>query len=110
MNPAELLAGLAAAAPSLPGARCAGRYELFDSTIEGSCNGPAGAAQVAAARTEALRLCAGCPERAPCGAWLDSLRPKDRPLGVIAGRLITSRAPRRNPNTGDTSWPLPRAL
>lgn len=104
-----LLAELSVA-PNLPAARCAGRHELYDATVEGSTNGPAGAAQVAAARTEALRLCAGCPERIPCGQWLDSLRPKDRPLGVIAGRLITSRAPRRNPNTGDTSWPLRRAL
>lgn len=99
-----------AVAPSLPGARCAGRHELYDATAEGSTNGPAGAAEVAAARTQALRLCAGCPELAPCGAWLDTLRPKDRPLGVVAGRLITSRAPRRNPNPGDTSWPLRRAL
>lgn len=103
MNLAELLDELAVA-PRLPGARCAGRHELFDATIEGSTNGAAGAAEVAAARAEALRLCAGCPELTPCGAWLDSLRPKDQPLGVVAGRL-TSRTPRRTPREGDTACP-----
>lgn len=101
MNPADLLAELAVA-PSLPGARCAGRHELFDATIEGSTTGPAATAEVAAARAEALRLCSGCPELAPCGAWFDSLRPKDRPLGVIAGRLNTGRTPRRTPTKGAT--------
>lgn len=78
-----LLAELAGAAPNMPAARCAGRHELYDAAIE-----------AASARAEALRLCSGCPELAPCGAWVDSLRPKDRPLGVVAGRLNTGRTPR----------------
>jgi hypothetical protein len=83
-----LMDELAAGMPHLPGARCAGRHELFDATAEGSRTGPAGAAEVAAARSEALRLCGGCPELGPCRAWLSGLRKRDRPNGVVAGRVI----------------------
>ena len=83
-----LMGELAAGIPHLPAARCAGKHELFDLTAEGSRTGPAGASEVAAARVEALRLCAGCPELDPCGAWLSGLRKRDRPNGVVAGRVI----------------------
>lgn len=91
-----------AVAPRLAGARCVGRHELYDRTIEAERTGPPGAADLAAARTEALMLCAGCCQLAPCGAWLDKQPKKHRPLGVVAGRIITGRrqAPRRKPTEG----------
>jgi len=85
MNPTDVLGELAAAAPHLPAARCAGRHKLFDATIEADRAG--GAAQLDTARAEALRICSGCPEIGPCGRWLDSLPPRQRPLGVVAGRI-----------------------
>jgi hypothetical protein len=98
MNLAAILDELGVA-PNLPGARCVDRYALFDLTIEATRTGPPGAADVAAARAEALRLCAGCPELAPCGEWFDKQPKSFRPLGVIAGRVVTGRiqASRKTP-------------
>lgn len=91
-----------AVAPRLAGARCVDRHELFDATIEAERTGPPGAADLAAARTEALRLCAGCPELMACRTWFDALPKKHRPLGVVAGRIITGRrqAPRQKTTEG----------
>lgn len=83
-----------ALAPNMPAARCAGRHELYDAAIES-----------ASARTEALRLCAGCPELAPCAAWFDGLRQKHRPLGVVAGRLNIGRTRPERPTN-----PTPKGL
>jgi len=91
VNVTAILAELAAATPRLPAARCAGRWELFDATIEAATTGTGGAAELAARRAEALRLCAGCPELDPCQQWLHSLPPKVRPLGVVAGTVIGGR-------------------
>lgn len=44
---------------------------------------------------QALRLCQQCPAIVECEQWFDSLRPKDRPLGVIAGRLNIEPTRRR---------------
>lgn len=97
MNLAAILDELGVA-PNLPGARCVDRHDLFDLTIEATRTGLPGAADVAAARAEALRLCAGCPELAPCGEWFDRQPKQFRPLGVIAGRVVTGRVQaRRNP-------------
>ena len=69
-------------APALPGARCRGRHHLFDDAR------PDESDQVVAARhAQAVSLCGGCPSRAPCRAWFDSLPPRKRPAGVIAGLI-----------------------
>jgi WhiB family redox-sensing transcriptional regulator len=47
--------------------------------------------QVAAVRQAALQICAHCPELTRCRDWVDSLPASQRPLGVIAGRIITFR-------------------
>lgn len=102
-----------ATAPAMPAARCAGRHSLYDATIEATGVGRTAAgifrsfsseendlrpaAELAQARTEALRLCSGCPELARCSTWLDSLPKKARPRGVIAGRLITGRVHKSRP-------------
>jgi len=96
MNPADVLAELAAA-PNLTAAACAGQWDLYDRTDQATATGPAGAEEVAQARAEALRICAGCPELDPCGNWLDSLPPRQRPLGVVAGRINTPKKGRSKP-------------
>lgn len=72
----DLLLSLAGA-PSLPGARCRGRSELFD-----GADGPHGEKT-----RQAASLCRACPSLARCGTWANE-RPK-RVDGVIAGRLFT---------------------
>lgn len=81
----EFLAALAAALPSLPGARCRGRGELFDATISGVRGAPH--EDLEYARNAALRLCHQCPALLACTRWLESLPTDQRPLGVIAGRI-----------------------
>lgn len=87
----DLLAELAGT-PRLPAARCRGRWELFDATIHESRGAPTTA--VLDARTEALAICTSCPALAACAAWVESLPPRHRPHGVIAGRVRTSQPAR----------------
>ena len=75
------------AAPELPGARCIGKWQLFDATVEPGGPGSAAAAELAEHREAALRLCAQCPALRPCREWYDSLKPRHRPQGVTAGLL-----------------------
>lgn len=82
MSEWETLVGALVGAPLLPGARCRGRHHLFDEA------GPGEADEVVAARhAQALALCGGCPALQPCRAWFDRLKPRERPGGVIAGKL-----------------------
>ena len=76
--------------PSLPGAVCAGRWELFDAPEPGSDPDDAAFAERAA-----LRLCGQCPALAGCQAWFDSLPGAQRPLGVVAGQVNRPRPPGR---------------
>ncbi|CPR11949.1 hypothetical protein BN971_03242 [Mycobacterium bohemicum DSM 44277] len=69
--------------PALPGARCRGRHHLFD--------GPAPGEDEQAVRdrhAQALGLCVGCPAAARCREWFDTLPPRKRPAGVIAGTVV----------------------
>lgn len=91
---ATALAGILGAlvsAPDLPQARCRGRHQLFDASIEADRPGPGGAVELAQARTEALAECRACPELAPCRQWFDRLAPRHKPLGVIAGVIHVGR-------------------
>lgn len=78
------------AAPALPGARCRFRHELFDP-------GPHGESPTVreARQAQALQLCASCPSRSRCEQWFDSLPKSQRPRGVVAGRVHSSKAPGR---------------
>lgn len=87
----DLLAELAGT-PRLPAARCRGRWELFDQTIHEGRGAPATA--VLDARSEALQLCATCTALTACRAWVNSLPPRHRPHGVIAGQVRTSQPAR----------------
>ncbi|MGH3548413.1 MAG: WhiB family transcriptional regulator [Pseudonocardiaceae bacterium] len=59
----RLLSAILADSPRLPGAACRGRHALFD-PIRG--NEPGFQRQEQRRRTDAARLCAGCPVRAQC--------------------------------------------
>ena len=69
----DLAAAVLRRCPSLPGALCAGRAQLFDATD-------------AADRARAISLCCRCPARYACAAWIASLPKPSRPPGVVAGR------------------------
>jgi WhiB family redox-sensing transcriptional regulator len=73
--------------PQLPGARCRGRHELFDATINGTRGSDPG--NVEYARSAAEQLCQACPALADCRRWLNSLTPHSRPAGITAGQLPT---------------------
>jgi len=83
----DSLLGALLGAPALPGAKCRRRHRLFDEPAEGERP-----AQVAQRHQMALRLCESCPALAPCEDWvMNRLSPRDRPYGVIAGRVRTRR-------------------
>lgn len=90
MNSWEGILSALAGVPILRGARCRGRHELFDPQAEGEF------AEVAEARhVQAVWICEACPALADCRAWVDSLPPRDRPLGVTAGVIRTAPKPRK---------------
>jgi len=72
---------LAVGAPALPGARCRGRAHLFDEPEQGEP-----AELVEQRHAQALGLCRHCPALTACAAWFDTLPPRQRPAGVVAGR------------------------
>lgn len=67
----------------LPRARCVGRAELF-SPSEDREHGDGRDERQALAVAE----CRRCEALAACRAWLDSLPPHEKPVGVVAGVLI----------------------
>jgi WhiB family redox-sensing transcriptional regulator len=81
---AELLAALARSVPPLPGALCRGNGELWD-PHDREAETPE---DYHYRRDAAVRTCRRCPARAACEDWLDSLPAADRPLGIVAGRVI----------------------
>ncbi len=83
--PGDLFAAIGVA-PALPGARCRGRHALFDEA--GKDESPEVVQQ---RHTQALGLCAGCTALASCSAWFDTLPKEKRPLGVIAGKVQSTR-------------------
>ena len=91
MSLPEFLASLAAACPPLPGASCRGRAELFDRTVWERGRQK----DTHQARAEALAVCHACPAQTACRAWLDSLPPDQRPIGVVAGQIV---AENKSPN------------
>lgn len=88
---ADLLLSLAGS-PALPGARCRGKYDLFDEAQ------PDEAAHVVEQRhRQAAGLCQRCPSLDRCAEWLDSLPPRQRPPGVTAGRVRAAPPGRGRP-------------
>lgn len=88
MNPFEQIISAMAGVPVLSGARCRGRHALFDPQHGSEPD------EIAQARhRQALALCAHCPALAACQWWVDSLPPRRRPRGVVAGRIIAEPKP-----------------
>lgn len=83
-SPYEALAGILTT-PHLAGALCRGLSAVFD--VEDGADPRA---------QQALQLCARCPALQPCTAWLETLPPRLRPAGVVAGRLPPT-APKKRP-------------
>lgn len=79
-GPVELMVKILRERPSLPGARCVGRHELFDG-------------HTAEDRTAALELCRRCPARAPCESWANDER---NLVGVVGGKF--------RGDAGDRTW------
>lgn len=79
----ELLADLAASV-HLPDASCRGHAQLYDRTA-----GKSQATDTREARTTALALCHACPDEQACRAWIDGLTPDQRPIGVVAGQIVS---------------------
>lgn len=84
---ADLFAALAAI-PRLPDAACKGRSELFDEARPHEAPD-----DVAYRHAAATRICQDCPALQPCRAWVDSLKPSQRPVGVVCGRVTTEHRP-----------------
>lgn len=82
MNPLDALLAAIGAAPALPGARCRGRHQLFDSGPPGKHHDTRDARHA-----QALALCNRCPSLRRCEDWIDSLPKSRRPAGVVAGRI-----------------------
>jgi WhiB family redox-sensing transcriptional regulator len=76
---ADLL-GAISAAPNLRGAACTDHRDLFDATTGKAAGRPGVYAR-------AIRVCESCPALTACSAWVESLPPSQRPLGVTAGRI-----------------------
>jgi WhiB family redox-sensing transcriptional regulator len=75
----EILAS-AAHFPFFEGAACLGRWDLFDQR-------PGTDPNREHIETQALALCNTCPALQACRHWFDSLPPRQRPAGVIAGKI-----------------------
>ncbi|ULE32585.1 hypothetical protein [Mycobacterium sp. IDR2000157661] len=85
------MSALLAGVPDLPGARCKGKADLYERTVAVQrADGEPTRDELDTARAAALALCAECPSLVPCRAYVDGLRPSQRPHGVIAGRVVTS--------------------
>jgi hypothetical protein len=78
----QTLAQAAATMPRLPNPAWKGRPELFDWH---PLSDPPREADLEAA----LQLCAHCPALVLCRRWVNSLKPWERPVGVVAGTLLT---------------------
>lgn len=61
--------------PRLPGARCRARHDMFDQYDD------PGIVEAA------IAICHSCPALPACKTWCDSLPPRQRPAGVVAGQV-----------------------
>ena len=83
----QLLDALAAATPKLDGARCRNLWAAFDPPESGE-----DPEDVRYRHRAALALCESCPALTPCGAWIASLEPRQRPSASSLDRSTTADA------------------
>ncbi|MFP1155540.1 WhiB family transcriptional regulator [Mycobacterium sherrisii] len=82
----DLLAAVLRGSPRLPRALCATHDpRLFDA------DDPADAAA-------AIAICRRCPEREPCASWCRALPARQRPHGVVGGRVYPQKRGRPREN------------
>ena len=82
---AELLAELAGA-PRLAEAACRGHAWAYDPPAANEDRD-----DVRDRHRLAVAVCRGCPALADCRRWLDALPQRQRPFGVVAGRVRSER-------------------
>lgn len=92
----ESLTAALAGTPDLSGARCAGRSQWWDEVDDAEI--------VDYTRSQ----CQTCPALTACAAWLETLPPRLKPCGVVAGKVIRKRAKTsaevtRNPDSQPTT-------
>ena len=95
----ESMAGALRAVPDLRGAQCVGRWELFDADQDDP-------EDRAWAIERAIEICESCPALSACAAYVDGLKPSQRPPGVVAGRI--SKEPRSRRAARMSAKPRPR--
>jgi WhiB family redox-sensing transcriptional regulator len=86
----DLLAAILRDTPRLQGARCRTHPEVFDATHpigRGACS----TRHHVDARAAAVAVCQRCPALPACRAWLESLPASQRPSGIVAGQLTTTK-------------------
>jgi WhiB family redox-sensing transcriptional regulator len=83
MNELEAVLVALGGAPDLAGARCKGRWDLWDEVDD---------PEVIEYTTQ---QCLRCPVLAECWLWIDSLKPSRRPIGVCAGEVYREPVPRQ---------------
>jgi hypothetical protein len=78
--------------PDLAGALCKGStfWDLL----------PANHPHAEQARKIAMKGCSRCPALRDCRCWLSSLPVADRPVGIVAGRVIGAPTGWRKPPSG----------
>ncbi|MCV7191485.1 hypothetical protein [Mycolicibacterium brumae] len=92
-TPADLLGALLGI-PRMDAA-CLGQWSLFDPAESGETP-----AEIAYRHGAAIALCESCPALRECGEWASGLPPRDRPRGVVAGRLNDPKPrPRKKENS-----------
>jgi hypothetical protein len=86
----DLLVAILWKQPRMPGASCRApeNRAVFDAA-NGAGLGRSAPAARREARREAKALCGTCDALADCAAWIDGLRPSERPGGVAAGRVTS---------------------
>jgi hypothetical protein len=77
---AELAGQILRGVPRLPGALCRDNPYLFDPLDQSDPNRPG-------VEAEALSICQRCRVLPECQRWVDSLPPKERCGGIVAGRI-----------------------
>ncbi|MCG7597839.1 hypothetical protein [Mycobacterium sp. PSTR-4-N] len=87
------------AIPHLEDAKCKGRGDQFDLPEPFAPGDPATESRLA----DAVAVCHQCPALITCNRWVDSLTPKQRPAGVVAGRVFVR--PIRSTSTLERNTP-----
>lgn len=93
MTDLSALLGALRPIPRLDGAACRGNSWAFDPAEPDEDR-----AAVRDRHDVARSVCGNCPALTKCAQWIESLPPRVRPHGVIAGRI---RLPRSVRTTGD---------